>query len=433
MAGEKGSVDQGHARLAAIMSVIGSVVHSPFAKWGAAAVLACAVGVAFAAPNPISGPKASDGFQTAAAHAILIEADSGSVLFEKRADDLIPPASLSKLMTAEVVFNEIKQGRIKPTTEFIVSTNAWRRGGAPSHTSSMFIPIHSKVAVDDLLHGVIIQSANDACIALAEGISGTESAFAELLTKRARELGLTKSTFGNSNGLPDPRQLMTARELAKLARHLIETYPDYYKLYSEREFTWNKIRQYNRNPLLNMNIGADGLKTGFTKEAGYGLVGSAVQNGLRLIVVVNGLRSEKERADEAKKLLEWGFHNFQSSLLFADGQEISQAKLYGGEKGHVPLMARKEVRLMVPRGSREKIIARVVYTGPVPAPVQQGQKIGLLKVWRGESVVLEVPLQAAESVGTGSMSQRAFDAATELVLDLFRAGFRRATGSGAGT
>jgi D-alanyl-D-alanine carboxypeptidase (penicillin-binding protein 5/6) len=415
------------------MSVIGSVVHSPFAKWGAAAMLACALGSAFAAPNPISGPKTSDGFQTAAAHAILIEADSGSVLFEKRADDLIPPASLSKLMTAEVVFNEIKQGRIKPTTEFIVSTNAWRRGGAPSHTSSMFIPIHSKVAVDDLLHGVIIQSANDACIALAEGISGTESAFAELLTKRARELGLTKSTFGNSNGLPDPRQLMTARELAKLARHLIETYPDYYKLYSEREFTWNKIRQYNRNPLLNMNIGADGLKTGFTKEAGYGLVGSAVQNGLRLIVVVNGLRSEKERTDEAKKLLEWGFHNFQSSLLFADGQEISQAKLYGGEKGHVPLMARKEVRLMVPRGSREKIIARVVYTGPVPAPVQQGQKIGLLKVWRGESVVLEVPLQAAESVGTGSMSQRAFDAATELVLDLFRAGFRRATGGGAGT
>jgi serine-type D-Ala-D-Ala carboxypeptidase (penicillin-binding protein 5/6) len=373
----------------------------------------------------VSGPKPSEGYQTAAAHAILIEAGSGSVLFEKAADDLIPPASLSKLMTQEVVFNLIKQGRLKPTDEFIVSTNAWRRGGAPSHTSSMFIPIHSKVSVDDLLHGAIIQSANDACIALAEGISGNESSFAELMTKRARQLGLTKSTFGNSTGLPDPRQLMTARELAKLARHIIESYPDYYKYYSEREFTWNRIRQFNRNPLLTMNIGADGLKTGFTKEAGYGLVGSAVQNGLRLIVVVNGLRSEKERADEAKKMLEWGFHNFQSGLLFAEGQEIAQAKLYGGIKGHVPLTARKEVRLMVPRGSRDKIIARVVYSGPVPAPVEEGQKIGTLKVWRGESVVLEVPLEAAESVATGSMPRRAFDAATELVLGLFRAGFKR--------
>ena len=407
------------------MRVVGTVSRSRFAKWGAAAAVICAVASAVAAPNPVSGPKSSDGYQTAAAHAMLIEAESGSVLFEKAADDLIPPASLSKLMTQEVVFNEIKQGRLNPTTEFIVSTNAWRRGGAPSHTSSMFIPIHSKVSVDDLLHGAIIQSANDACIALAEGISGNESTFAELMTKRARELGMAKSTFGNSTGLPDPRQLMTSRELAKLARHLIETYPDYYKYYSEREFTWNKIRQFNRNPLLNLNIGADGLKTGFTKEAGYGLVGSAVQNGLRLIVVVNGLRSEKERADEAKKLLEWGFHSFQSGLLFAAGQEIAQAKLYGGVKGHVPLMARKEVRLMVPRGSRDKIIARVVYSGPVRAPVEQGQKIGTLKVWRGESVVLEVPLQAAESVGAGSMPQRALDAASEFVLGLFRAGFQR--------
>jgi len=405
--------------------VVGILSRPFFTRWGAAAVVACAVGYAAAAPNPVSGPKSSEGYQTAAAHAILIEADSGSVLFEKAADDLIPPASLSKLMTQEVVFNEIRQGRLKPTTEFIVSTNAWRRGGAPSHTSSMFIPIHSKVSVDDLLHGAIIQSANDACITLAEGISGNESAFAELMTKRARELGLAKSTFGNSTGLPDPRQLMTSRELAKLARHIIATYPDYYKYYGEREFTWNKIRQFNRNPLLALNIGADGLKTGFTKEAGYGLVGSAVQNGLRLIVVVNGLRSEKERADEAKKMLDWGFHNFQSGLLFAEGQEIAQAKLYGGAKGQVPLTAGKEVRLMVPRGSRDKIIARVVYSGPVPAPVQEGQKIGTLKVWRGESVVLEVPLQAGESVATGSMPGRAFDAATELVLGLFRAGFKR--------
>jgi D-alanyl-D-alanine carboxypeptidase (penicillin-binding protein 5/6) len=406
--------------------MIGSWLSPHLGKWVAVAAFACAAAVAFAAPNPVSGPKPADGgFQTAAPHAILIDAESGSVLFEKGADDLIPPASLSKLMTAEVVFNEIKQGRLKPTTEFIVSTAAWRRGGAPSRTSSMFLPIHSRVQVDDLLHGVIIQSANDACITLAEGISGTESAFAELMVKRARELGLTKSTFGNSNGLPDPRQLMTSRELAKLARYIVATYPEYYKLYGEREFTWNKIRQYNRNPLLASTTGADGLKTGFTKEAGYGLVGSAVQNGLRLIVVVNGLRTEKERADEGKKLLEWGFHSFQSGLLFNEGQEIAQAKVYGGEKGHVPLVAPKAVRLMVPRGSREKIIARVVYAGPVRPPVQQGQSVGTLKVWRGEFLVLEVPLQAAASVGSGSMSQRAFDAATELVLSLVRAGLQR--------
>jgi D-alanyl-D-alanine carboxypeptidase (penicillin-binding protein 5/6) len=410
---------------------VGSVWHQPLLKWGMAAILGCAVASALAAPNPVSGPKAGDGgFQTAAPHAILIEAESGSVLFEKGADDLIPPASLSKLMTAEVVFNEIKQGRLELNKEFITSTNAWRRGGAPSRTSAMFIPIHSKVSVDDLLHGVIIQSANDACIVLAEGIAGSESAFAEMMIKRARELGLTKSTFGNSNGLPDPRQLMTSRALGKLARHIINTYPEFYKLYGEREFTFNKIRQQNRNPLLNMTIGADGLKTGFTKEAGYGLVGSAVQNGMRLIVVVNGLKSEKERADEAKKLLEWGFHNFQSNLLFVDGQEIAYAKVYGGAKSSVPLMAPKEVRLMVPRNTREKIIARVVYNGPVPAPVQQGQKVGTLKVWRNEFVALEVPLQAADSVPAGSMPRRAFDAATELVIGLFRAGIQRATGAG---
>jgi len=392
-------------------------------RLGLAVLLAAATAAATAAPNP--GPKSSEGFQTAANNAILIDADSGTVLFEKAADDLIPPASLSKLMTSEVVLNEIKEGRLKPTQEFRVSTNAWRRGGAPSHTSSMFIAINTLVSVDSLLHGVIIQSGNDACIVLAEGIAGNESAFAEMMTKRAREIGLAKSTFGNSNGLPDPRQLMTARELAKLARHIIRTYPEYYKLYGEREFTWNKIRQFNRNPLLTMNIGADGLKTGFTREAGYGLVGSAEQNGLRLIVVVNGLKSEKERAEEGKKLLEWGFHSFQSGLLFNEGQEIASAKLYGGEKGHVPLVAAKEIRLMVPRGSRERIIARVVYNGPVQAPVQQGQHIGTLKIWRGDFVVLEVPLQAGDSVGTGTMSQRAFDAASELVLALFRAGLQR--------
>jgi serine-type D-Ala-D-Ala carboxypeptidase (penicillin-binding protein 5/6) len=410
-----------------------------FGKWVLAGALAGALGAAIAAPaakdkdkpkpkGPVTATqvtKKDEGFQTAAPTAILIDSESGSVLFEKNADMLVPPASLSKLMTTEVVLNEIKQGRLKPTDEFIVSENAWRKGGAPSHTSSMFVPIHSRVSVADLLHGVVIQSGNDACIVLAEGIAGSEEKFAEMMTARAREIGLPKSTFGNSNGLPDPRQLMTARELGKLARQIIRTYPDYYPLYGETEFTWNKIRQLNRNPLLTMNIGADGLKTGFIKEAGYGLVGSAVQNGMRLIVVVNGTKSDKERADEAKRLIEWGFHNFQSETLFAEGQIITEAKLYGGERGSVPLMADRVVGLMVSRIAQNKLIARVVYSGPVPAPVEQGQRIGTLKVWRNDALVLEVPLRAAASVGMGNMSQRAFDAATELMIGLFRAGIQK--------
>jgi D-alanyl-D-alanine carboxypeptidase (penicillin-binding protein 5/6) len=218
---------------------------------------------------------------------------------------------------------------------------------------------------------------------------------------------------------------MTARELGKLARQIIRTYPEEYHIYGETEFTWNKIRQLNRNPLLTMNIGADGLKTGFIKEAGYGLVGSAVQNGMRLIVVVNGTKNDKERAEEGKKLLEWGFHNFQSETLFAEGQQIADAKVYGGEHGSVPLMADRPVSVMISKIAQNKLIARVVYTGPVPAPVQQGQKIGTLNVWRSDALVLEVPLQAAESIGPGNLSQRALDAASELVIGLFRAGIQR--------
>src|SRR6202451_2104829 len=247
--------------------------------------------VLFAANNSMQGAKKEEGgFDGDAPTAILIEASSGSVLFEKNADELRAPSSMMKLMTAEVVFHALKQGDLKLTDEYRIGENAWRKGGAPSGTSTMFAAINSKVSVDDLLHGAIIPSGNDACIALAEGIAGNERIFAtDFMTKRARELGMTQSTFGNSNGLPDPTNKMTVRELAMLARYVILTYPEFYKLFGEKEFTWNKIRQQNRNPLLNSLEGADGLKTGYTKEGGYGMVGSAVQNGTRLIVVVNGL------------------------------------------------------------------------------------------------------------------------------------------------
>ncbi len=410
------------------MPVMGTLRHFETMRLAGGAALAGALALlaagAIAAQNPVSGPK-KDEFQTSAPYAILMDGESGSILFEKNADHVMAPSSLAKLMTAEVVFNEIKQGRLTLDKEFLVSEDAWRRGGAPSHTSSMFAPIFSRVAVKDLLYGVIVQSANDACIALAQGIAGSEPKFAEMMTQRARELGLTKSYFANSTGLPDPTLLVTARELGRLAQHIIKTYPEFYPIYGEKEFTWNKIRQQNRNPLLTMNLGADGLKTGFTQDGGYGLVGSAVQNGLRLIVVVNGLKSANERAEAAKRLLEWGFKGFEARYLFAEGQTIGDAKLFGGAHGSVPLVARGTVTLLVPHGSNEKVLARIVYTGPVRAPVEKGQRIGVLKVWRGENVVLEVPLQAAESVEAGGITRRAFDAVSELVIGLFRPGSKR--------
>jgi D-alanyl-D-alanine carboxypeptidase (penicillin-binding protein 5/6) len=390
--------------------------------------LVAATGASFAAPATIAGGKTKDeGFQTAAPTAILIEAESGTVLFEKNADQLVAPASLAKLMTAETVFNEIKEGNIKLEDEFVISEDAWRRGGAPSGGSTMFAPIHSRVSVSDLLHGAIIQSGNDACIALAEGIAGSEEAFVRLMNGRARELGMTQSNFTNSTGLPDPEQRVTARELSKLARHIIHTYPDFYKWYGEKDFTWNKIRQSNRNPLLAMNIGADGLKTGFTKEAGYGLVGSAVQNDLRLIVVVNGLKSATERADEARRLLNFGFNGFESRVLFEQGQRIGDARVYGGEERYVPLEAQGKapIRLMVPKNTTDRIVARVVYRGPVRVPVAQGQPIGVLKVWRGDNVALEIPLQAAEPVAGGPLHRRAMDGLTELFGGWFRAGLQK--------
>jgi D-alanyl-D-alanine carboxypeptidase (penicillin-binding protein 5/6) len=373
--------------------------------------------------GPAAAQKKDDNLQTSVPHAILIEAESGSILYERAADDLVYPASLAKLMTAELVFNELQQGKITLEDEVIISENAWRTGGAPSRTSSMFAPLNSRVKVNDLLRGIIIQSGNDACIAIAEALAGNEMAFGVKMTNRAREIGLTKSTFTNSTGLHNPGLKVTARELGKLAQHIIRTYPDFYKIYGEREFTYNKIRQYNRNPLLGW--GADGLKTGFTKESGYGLVASAEQNGMRLIVVVMGAKGEKERADEARKLLEWGFRSFEARILFAEGQTVGEAKVFGGEKGYVPLLGSGTIRLMVPRNVSEKIVARVTYTGPLPAPVERGRQAGVLKVWRGDTLALEVPLQTGEEVGAGSLSQRAFDAVTESVITLFRAGAER--------
>ncbi len=382
--------------------------------------------LASAANNSVQGVKKDEGgLDLDAPTAILIEASSGSVLFEKNADQLLPPSSMMKLMTAEVVFHKLAKGDIKLTDEFRISENAWRRGGAPSGGSTMFAAINSRVSVDNLLHGALIQSGNDACIALAEGIAGNENDFAAMMTTRARELGLTSSTFGNSNGLPNPLNKMSVRELSRLARQIILTYPEYYKIFGERDFTWNKIAQQNRNPLLNMLDGADGLKTGFTKEGGYGMVGSAVQNDVRLIVVVNGLEDSDDRAAEAKRLLEWGFKNFEVRAMFDAGETVGYGKVFGGDSGSVNLTTKEPVKVMVQKNGSDKLNARVIYQGPIRAPVDAGRQVGAIKVWRNGNIAVEVPVFTAGMVGVGSTTRRAMDGVSELIIGAFRAGVEK--------
>ncbi|WP_276199638.1 D-alanyl-D-alanine carboxypeptidase family protein [Chelatococcus sp. XZ-Ab1] len=367
-----------------------------------------------------AGTAAAQTFQTSADFAILMDARTRGILFAKAPDAPMVPASLVKVMTAAVVFEEIKAGRLSLEDTFAVSENAWRRGGAPSGGSTMFAIVNSRVPIADLLRGLIVHSGNDAAIALAEGIAGTEENFARLMNERAKAIGLRNSTFRNATGYADPEQRTTARDLAELSLYLVENFPDLYAIFGEREFTWNKIRQQNRNPLLAMDIGADGLKTGNLAESGYGLVGSAVRDGQRLVVVLNGLPNARERGNEGRKLLDWGFNNFETRELFKSGEVIDQAQVYGGARGRVPLLAREAVRVLVPRGTSDRLDVKVVYRGPLRAPVAAGMEVGHLRVTRDDVDALVVPLYTGEAVESGSLSQRAFDALFELSTGAIR-------------
>lgn len=370
------------------------------------------------AGNAMAQPQT---FQTIAPSVVLMDADTQSVLFEKAADQPVTPASTVKVMTAEIVFREIKAGRLRLEDEFTVSENAWRTGGAVSRGSSMFAALNSRIKVEDLLRGLLIVSGNDAAVTLAEGIAGSDAAFAQKMTQRARELGLQNLTFRNSWGKDDPGQRVSPRDMALLAEHVVREYPDLYRYFAEREFTWSKIKQQNRNPLLTMDLGADGLKTGNIDEAsGYGLIGSAVQNGQRLILAMYGMRNGKDRADEARKILQWGFRSFESKSVFNAGETVGEARLYGGAQMSVPLVAARPVRILVPRGSSERLSGRIVYSGPIPAPVSEGQELARLKVFRGSTLALDMPLKAGESVETGSLQRRALDAGLELGGGLVR-------------
>ena len=360
-------------------------------------------------------------FQTSAPQALLMDAETGSILFEKNPDAPATPASTVKIMTAELVFRELKEGHLKLDDEFTVSENAWRTGGAMAKGSSMFASLNSKVRVEDLIRGITIVSGNDAAIVLAEGIAGSEEAFADRMTKRAAELGLPHLTFRNPWGKDHPSQKVTAREMTLLAAHIIKTYPEFYRYFSEREFTWNKIKQQNRNPLLGMDLGADGLKTGNIDEvSGYGLVGSGVLNGQRLILSIYGLRNAKERSEEARKIMQWGYRSFESRALLAAGDNVGSARVYGGEQMNVALVASGPVRVLMPRGASERLTAKIVYQGPVMAPVQEGAEVARLRVYRGSVLALDAPLMAGETVAQGPLHRRAFDASLELGQSLFR-------------
>jgi len=370
-----------------------------------------------ASPLPLSAQT----FQTSAPHAILIDSATRSVLFEKDADTLVVPASTAKIMTAEIVFHELSLGHLHLDDQFVVSETAWRNGGAPARGSAMFAAVHSSIRIEDLIRGLVIVSGNDAAIALAEGIAGSEGAFATQMTKRARELGLEHATFTNAWGRGDPEQKVTPREMVMLANHVIQTYPEYYKYFSEKEFTWNKIKQPNRNPLLSMDLGVDGLKTGNIDEtSGYGIVASAVQNGQRLILTLYGCRTAKERAEEARKILSWGFRSFDSRTIFQPGEIVGGAKVYGGASREVPLIASGEVRILAPRNAPEKFTGRIVYEGPLIAPVEAGREVARLKIFRGPEEVLDLPLKTASAVAQGSLPHRAMDAGMEYATELFR-------------
>jgi serine-type D-Ala-D-Ala carboxypeptidase (penicillin-binding protein 5/6) len=331
---------------------------------------------------------------TIAREAVLVDSETGTVLLDKNGSEQMPPSSMSKLMTAYVTFSALKDGTLKLTDTFPVSERAWRMQG-----SKMFVELGGQIPVQDLLQGVIVQSGNDACVVLAEGIAGSEDAFADRLNAKAKELGLTGSHFVNATGWPDDGHLMTAKDLAILAERLINDFPEYYHYFSEKEFTWHGITQGNRNPLLYRNIGVDGLKTGHTEIAGYGLTASAERGGRRLILVVNGLPDMQARADETARLLDWGFHTFDTYTLFKAGQELDKAKVYLGTSDTVPLLLTKDVRMTLNRMTRKDVTAQVVLSEPLPAPVQRGGQIGTLKVTIPDTQqTVEFPLIAGADV-----------------------------------
>ncbi len=352
--------------------------------------------------------------ESKAAQVYLIEASTGTVLFSKNEKKSFAPASLAKLMTLEVVFDALKKGEIRPDTIYPVSEYAWRTGGAPSRTSTMFAAVKSQVPVADLIKGIAVQTANDGCLIIAEGMAGSEAKFVERMNARAAELGLSDSHFANATGLPHPDNRSTLVDLVKLARHLVETYPDLYQTFSLAEFEWNKILQRNRNPLL--PIGADGLGTGFAEESGFAIIASMERDGRRLFLGLSGAQTDKERTEEATRLLNWGFDGFEMRTLFKPGEVVGEASVYGGNPSKVPLVAHGPVEVYVPVNNPDRLQARIVYRWPLKPPVAADREIATLNILSGERPLVSVPLKSAQAVEVGTLRQRAWDAVIELLF-----------------
>ena len=386
-----------------------AVRRSSFVRLAVAALAAAAIMGATA-----SGHAA--GFESRAPHAILIDEDSGAVLYRKGDDVPFEPAAMVKMMTMAVVFDAIRDGEIRLDQTFPVSENAWRTGGAPSGGATMFAALKSQIAVSDLLRGAIVQAGNDACIILAEGIAGSEAAFVRRMNDKASALQLTGSTFTNVTGLDDPAQKTTARDLATIADYLIHDHPDLYRIYGQSDFTWNKIYQRNRNPLLDAGLGVDGLSTGSTAASGFGLTLSALREGHRTTLVVAGLGSEKERTDEAKRLLDFAATGFDRALFFDAGEPIADARVFGGSAGSVALATKEPLYVLLQRGVKQRLRARVVYDGPLVAPVARDRQVGTVRVWIDDDLAVEKPVYTKVDIGAGSMTQRAVDAVSQLLI-----------------
>ncbi len=360
-------------------------------------------------------PLPGGAFETKAREALVIDDGTGMVMFDKDAEKPIPPASMSKLMTLYMLFEALRDGRVTLDTEFLVTPHAQSMEG-----SRMFVEAGSKVKIRDLIPGIIVQSGNDACVVVAEGLAGSEATFAQQMTARARDLGMTQSHFANASGLPDPGQVMSPRDLVTLARHIIDDFPDEYHHFSETEYTWNGIRQHNRNPLLELGLGVDGLKTGHTSEAGFGLVGSAVQNGQRVLFMVGGLANDGERASETQALVKWAFGAFDTVKFYDAGAEVAQADVWLGVQPQVALVAPSTLQMLVPREERAAMQARVVYASPIEAPISKGQKLGALEVTLPGHEPVSFDLIADDDVARGGLMTR-INAAARLTRDKARA------------
>lgn len=360
-------------------------------------------------PNAASEtPPLSDtgDIPTSARQLLIMDYGTGEILYEKEGHTLMKPASMAKLMTVALLFDKVKNKELGLDTLFTVSEKAWRISVAGRTASSkMFLEVNSKVRLEDLLRGIIIQSGNDATMVAAEGIAGSEEGFAALMNEKARALGMKDSTFGNSSGLPHPDQWVSAHDLALLARYIISEHPQLFRFYSEREFTYNKIRQANRNPLLGKFPGADGMKTGHTDESGYGLVGTAVRDGRRIIMVINGLTSMAEREAEATRILELAFREFRSLTLFNKGDIVADAEVFGGVRSRVPLVVKDRVMMSMRRAARDQLRAVLTYDGPINAPVARGAKVGTVTVTAPGAKPQIIPVYAGTPVARVGMMQ----------------------------